>query len=443
MAQSLPFFQLGVDATERYPAQFISDWRALPETPGIVVITDSAEQDALLEAMHRSQRFWQWRIYVSQPSALSAALSDGAHIPDNLESVWQDHRQYLAAIKNGESEPLLAWLWLDDERELQPVRDASSRGIYRYPLLEAYNEERATPYHALLQLTQRGYLVQGELVDKVRFCPSCQSGHLNYVETCPHCKGLDIRHEHSLHCFTCGHVADQEAFTRSGKLVCPNCLTQLRHIGVDYDRPLETYVCQSCKHRFSEAQTKARCLSCDTFSAPNTLIARQIYRFDTGMQTASLLRNGQTFQIPALSLNHLVDAPFLLSLLPWINKLARRHQQQHLILALHLPGLENYGQKHGELKTLSLTEHLSERLNGLLRDTDLCCQYTLDTLLLLMPQTPQAALGRLQEKITELASLIEVDDFTLQVYAWTLPDELMTDDAANWLVMKMSGQVDD
>lgn len=438
MTYPVPIFQLGNTPDPRYSATLISDWQQLPDEAGVLIITDIEQQDAQLEALHRSQRFWRWRIYTSQPSAFSSALSDGDQIPEDLDAVWQAHLSSLSAIKEGNVYPMLAWLWLDEKRRLLPVRQPSLAAIYRYPLLEAYSEDGAAPSRALLQMTQRGYLEEGDLVDKVRYCPVCQSGHINYVETCPSCHGIDIVPEQSLHCFTCGHVAGQDTFTRSGKLICPNCLTQLRHIGVDYDRPLENFACNSCHYRFTDAETKARCMTCDTYSLPNELIARQIYQYDTGPQTSSLLRRGHTFQVPVLSLNALVDTPFLFSLLPWLNKLAKRHQQPHLILALHLPGLEGYSQHHGELKMLDLTEQLSERLNGMLRDTDICCQYLPDTLLLVMPNTPESALGVLQQKIENLASLIETEDFTLRVYAWSLPDEALSEDAASWLAFKMN-----
>ena len=117
--------------------------------------------------------------------------------------------------------------------------------------------------HSWLQQKQQENLLEaGELLDRLRQCPSCSSSRLNYVDVCPECHALDIVREPSLHCFVCGHVGPQQAFLKGDALVCPNCLSQLRHIGSDYDRPLENYRCRSCGAFFVDAEVDVRCIDC-------------------------------------------------------------------------------------------------------------------------------------------------------------------------------------
>ena len=41
--------------------------------------------------------------------------------------------------------------------------------------------------------------------------------------------------------------ARRRTFLSSGALACPKCTTRLRHIGADYDRPLENHTCNVCR----------------------------------------------------------------------------------------------------------------------------------------------------------------------------------------------------
>ncbi|MFD2883408.1 hypothetical protein ACFS4T_13870 [Pseudomonas lini] len=132
-----------------------------------------------------------------------------------------------------------------------PCATPKSPQHYRYPLLEALADaEQVNPFVWLSLMVQHDWLEEGVLVDRVRLCSDCGSGRLNYIDVCAECQAMDISRQPSLHCFTCGHVGHQESFLKDGLLLCPNCLNRLRHIGSDYDRPLENYRCRSCQAFF-------------------------------------------------------------------------------------------------------------------------------------------------------------------------------------------------
>ena len=58
----------------------------------------------------------------------------------------------------------------------------------------------------------------------------------------------------------------------SGTIVCPKCHTHLRHIGSDYDRPIENYRCQSCSQSFVEGDVQVRCAMCENEMKPGDLV---------------------------------------------------------------------------------------------------------------------------------------------------------------------------
>ncbi|WP_087016409.1 diguanylate cyclase [Thaumasiovibrio subtropicus] len=401
---------------------------------GILVIDlPTVQQDKVLLQLHRSGGYWAWQVYTVESSPLSDALSDGLWSEQDWQTRWDYHQQRLALIHEGEDDKMMAWLWLNPSRRLLPHYVRDSLSIYQYPLLSAYMGESDSPYGFLVQEVKNERLEEDELLDKIRLCSHCHSGHVNYLETCPSCHSADITEKVSLHCFTCGHVDLQSHFTRKGKIECPNCLTKLRHIGVDYDRPLEVYECRQCGHNFVEAETKARCMECHSLQDIHQLIARNIFTYKAGEQTNQMMRHGHVLTIPELSLKGRVERHYFSQLLVWLNTLARRHDQAHLLIGLYFPGLKEYGYHFGELKLFQLIDQITERFNGLLRDTDLCCQYHNDMMFLLMPMTEMANMHVLQGKIEQIADLIEDEEFTMLVSAWALPNEECGHDVVNWL----------
>lgn len=394
------------------------------------------EQDHALSYLHASSVVWNGLVYVLENSRLSDYLSDGIWSASHIEH-WHLHQTKLALIKEEPSDKLLAWLWLGHHRRLKPFCDSSKPTLYSYPLLDCYFGEEQTPYNYLHQEKEKGYLDKESTVDRIRQCPACHSGHQNYIETCPSCKSTDIEEMLSLHCFTCGHVAKQEQFTRRGKLECPTCLTQLRHIGVDYDRPLENYKCLDCDLHFSESIVRVRCLSCCSNNEVNDLIMRRIDAFKAGEEVKHLMVTGRRRNTNQLVLDGLVDDNSFHYVLVWINKLAIRHQQQHIVLGMKLSGVELFSQQYGELKLLQLMDKIAGGLNAMLRDTDICCQYRTDMVLILMPMTDVDSLPVLESKVQQIGNKIESELITLDVHVWPLPDSDLNDRASQWLIDKL------
>lgn len=218
---------------------------------------------------------------------LAEALADG-HAPtegSQVEQRWQHWQrrweQLPAASKHGD--PLWRidrWLLLRPEAWIQPIRNPSDRNHYSYPLLDVLLQQPVADQLTLLEKQWlSGHYERGPLVDRIRSCQECNSSHLNYVDVCSQCRSLEIARQPCLHCFTCGHVNRQQQFRHEDGLRCPNCLTNLRHIGTDYDRPLENYQCQSCHNLFIDAAVEARCLNCGHRHETDELRIREIRPF--------------------------------------------------------------------------------------------------------------------------------------------------------------------
>ena len=329
---------------------------------GILCINldDPNNQEETLNALFNHPKFWSWSIFVMHSTPYSECVTDGVFNEQNAYEHWQNTKLKLRKLPDiGSIEPLIGWLGINRQRRIKPIKSLASPTIYRYPIIEALYPELYSAYRFVVAETKREMLETEVLIDRIRVCKQCNGGHLNYVEVCPNCKSIDIDVQTSLHCFTCGHVGEQQSFLRKGKLECPKCTTQLRHIGVDYDRPLETHICHNCSHLFVEAETISQCLSCGAQTDIAELIVQKIYQLKLGQLGEYVYQHGKMLQAPELSIKGKVDASYFENILLWLNKVALRHQEEHLLLSMYLPRLEEYSNLYGDSKLFALLDQIT------------------------------------------------------------------------------------
>lgn len=343
-------------------------------------------------------------------------------------------------------ERVLAWLWSRPRQRIEPEKDPGSRTIYRYPLISVMASDEPVNDIIWLRLMQeQGWLTPGELVDRIRLCRSCDSARLNYVDVCPQCNALDIARQPALHCFTCGHVGPQEHFLKDDVMICPNCLTRLRHIGSDYDRPLENYRCQACQSFFVDADVEARCIDCDEHHQPDDLKVREIRPYsltETGRlrcrQGLSEADAGDWFG----RLN-LIKPEAFRGLLNWQIQQSRRYANTPHG-SLMLLRFTNLRESLSDNRALTLVDGLIERIQEAIRETDRCTRTHEEQLWLLLPSTDQIGMRQLQQRLSSLIQgFHEQDDvnFDIRVAGFTIPSDLLSQEDARLLMARLSGEV--
>ena len=406
------------------PACFILN----PESP--------QQQDELLIRIRQHPRWFAFPVLTLQPSPLSAHLSDGL-VPDDLLIRTEQFEQRYQILKvdpdKGLTERLLTYLWLWQGRALMAKPHPESSRLYDYPLAALWVDQDNELFPWLHSLEREGLIEGTTLVDRVRYCSVCHSGHLNYVESCPECGSIDVAAESALHCFACGHVAAQTDFLHSGHLSCPNCLSQLRHIGVDYDRPLENYRCHSCNALFVDGSVKVRCLEAGHEQTPEQLVVRSIRHYKLTDSGVMYMRNGALRDlIPEWVGGHVAEEHFYWLLL-WQNKLAIRHQGSHLVVALHFVDLASVIYQLGEAEAITRLDTLTQRLRSVLRITDVCCHYRDDILLFFLPNTLANHVSVITNKLISLGREQITTHLSLDFRLRPLPDPTLDNDAAIWI----------
>lgn len=83
-----------------------------------------------------------------------------------------------------------------------------------------------------------------------------------------------------IHHFRCANISPEASYLQDGKLICPKCRHELKHIGVDYDRPASMYYCKENNMHFSAPEVKGLCANCHKISDLSQLIKRRLHRLD-------------------------------------------------------------------------------------------------------------------------------------------------------------------
>jgi GGDEF domain-containing protein len=307
-------------------------------------------------------------------------------------------------LEQGQDFRLLGYLHARPDFVLTTDRHWRHQGVHTYPLAHMLADPNAPIDRWIANLEDRRYLERVELLDRLRLCPKCGGCHHNFVDACPHSRSIDIVQKPFLHCFTCGHVAPEEKFLSSGALVCPNCLARLRHIGADYDRPLENHVCNDCDQTFAEPLVIARCLSCGAENDPESLIPRQVYSYRLGERGVLAARTGSLEDIYALfdNLNY-IRPQFFESLVDWLMAICRRHPEERFsLVGIRFRNMLELTDRIGKYRTAELVDEFALRLREAIRRTDLTTRTSRHTLWILLPKTDCPACRILVDRFEDI-----------------------------------------
>lgn len=380
-------------------------------------------------------------------------LSDGP-IPTDPEQIlpaWRLMTERMDMFNKGQAperfeERVLAWLWSRPSSTLTASRDVRHPQFYKYPLLDSMAAgEQVNDMVWLKLMTEQGWLEPGELLDRIRLCRGCNSGRLNYVDVCPSCNALEIIRQPSLHCFTCGHVAPQEHFLKEGMMICPNCLSRLRHIGSDYDRPLENYRCQSCQAFFVDANVEARCLDCDEHHNPEELKVREIRQFQMTENGRLRCRQGfaENAEASYFGRLNLIPPKAFQTLLDWQIQQGRRYRDTP-DGSLLLVRFVNLNEALNSARGMTLLDSLIDRLQEAVRETDRCTRTREDLVWLLLPHTDRDGMNVLWRRLSELTQQFRENDelrIEVRLAGYTLPEQLLAQEDAQLLMARLMGEV--
>lgn len=151
-----------------------------------------------------------------------------------------------------------------------------------------------------LEALYAGDYLERVFIERLSYCPSCDSHAINVHEGCLSCGSSHLTQFRALFHFRCGFVGPVSAFKEERKgLRCPKCNRLLADLGTDHDSPGNYFRCLSCVSMFQLPEMGARCLSCGARFRSNEvgqIAHRDVFGYRLSSLGRAALREGRIFE---------------------------------------------------------------------------------------------------------------------------------------------------
>jgi hypothetical protein len=374
------------------------------EQPDLLLLLPSASSTALAEAL-ASRRCW-----------LKPVMAFGAPHPRadyyaadcNVSTLTEGLRQLSELLVTLESQtdyrhssdrlPLTV-LALANSRQttLSASWDSASPQLIEYPLLCGIDH----PLAILETLADLDLLVP-QPFQRLHQCSQCESSRVNAREECPSCHSCFIEEAALVHHYSCGYLAPETEFFEGRQLVCPKCHKEMRHYGVDYDKPDTQYLCSACKETHPDPEVGFLCVDCGHHTPGASISTIDRYHYQLSADGARALQSGllpnAAISDYVLNLNAYYSPREFLMLSQQSKRVAERYKRQLSGISLKITNIEELKVAIGRQTMSKSFVLLSEIIAQNLRDTDLLTSREQD-IYMVLPETDAENVGLLVDRL--------------------------------------------
>jgi hypothetical protein len=288
---------------------------------------------------------------------------------------------------------LLRYLATRETETLEPRRCPTAIKGYDIPLASLILGVRSGEEFPVLDQMTALDLFRRHFHDRIHTCPHCGHFAINFREVCPSCRSVHLNVVDTIHHYRCGHVAPEADFHQREELVCRKCNRRLRHVGVDYDRPNQVFVCADCETQSPEPEVECLSLQCGRLFSPESARKLDVYSYEITGQGAAVAERGA---LPAGGLTemlhetlHTVREDTFEQLVHSARNLADRYQRPYSLVRFSVMEQEELAERDGAKDLLNTLHALVEVLRGILRETDVICPEDEAAFRVLFLETPR------------------------------------------------------
>jgi len=343
--------------------------------------------------------------YTGDPS--DAALAAGMH--ERLAPILHRLRSVpFRAAREDRAELTILRLAYSRNVAIEAAFDPTSHSLIEYPLLGRTGMHRARLEGlATLELLRRQHFTRTHL------CIRCDSARLHAFEACPGCGSADLFEASIVHHYRCGWQEPEPLFVKDHALICPKCRRELRHYGVDYDKPGTVMVCRACNQANSEPAVCFACLDCMHVMPAREARTLDWYHYELTEEGLQALREGR---IPRFNFGaHLSGHPRAFALRDFrllareCVRVARRYKRPFAIGTLSFSNASTLRQHHGATKADQGFRRALDTIVEALRDSDFIGAEGGQSIFIGFPETTEkdahTILDRLSARIKEVTGL--------------------------------------
>ncbi len=222
--------------------------------------------------------------------------------------------------------------------------------------------------------------------------------------------------------------AEEKKFLEGRTLVCPKCHKELRHYGVDYDKPGTLFVCGDCGSTSPEPAVGFLCVDCGGHCKGDVIETRQWFNYDITPDGVSAIQNGL---LPHSSLESVLEvnrAAYsrrdFYTVLKFYSSVASRYDRPLSIWALTIKNVDALKAKIGGRGLSQVFLLVSDVIALSLRKCDAIAAAG-ETLFALLPETDPHLTDMLVERLRQQVSAQIAVDVELDAETFG-PDEIGT-----------------
>lgn len=357
-------------------------------------------------------------------------------IPETINDINQIHLK-TAQLESSTSnsfeiqlfKKVLNFMFTRETNTFTPYPDILSSIGYCYPTIsvnfETFEEAKVLE---LLEWAEKENLIWPDFLDRVYLCSNCKNGHLSYREICPNCDSANMRSEDLVHHFPCGYIGAISDFKNNVDTVlnCPKCTKNLRHIGVDYDKPSIINHCQNCNEVFQDYLVKAKCAHCKTDTDVQFLLSKNINVY-------KLTKKGRTAAVGGISASDFQLSNEIFGTVNLKTFATMMHYEQERIknnallnanvVVIYIENIFDLYRKIGKSKERELLAEFVNIVRDNITPADFICINNPSVLSVCINDVPlvnaELMVSKITEKLNELVSN-NFDGFALNVFTQTV-----------------------
>jgi hypothetical protein len=241
--------------------------------------------------------------------------------------------------------------------------------------------------------------------DRIYLCTNCHTGFMSFREVCPKCASSNSESQDIIHHFRCGYVAPLSDYSNAidDQMNCPKCNKQLRHIGVDYDKPSVLHSCRNCGHKYQDFVVKAKCVSCSFDNEVDQLVYHEVKSLEITKKGELVATHGYVSTSKDLEeIIGTVKMDVFRTMLRYEIERLKQTEGHSNIAGVFISNAGEFYSKIGSSMERALLKDLVEVIRGNIRTSDMITFKDSSTLLLSMNDIPQKVGENIMEEIVQL-----------------------------------------
>ena len=321
----------------------------------------------------------------------------------------------------------------DKVDKLAPEYNMASLSGYGYPYAaEFFGTTDGSELNHLSFMVDRGCFIK-KFFDKILVCPYCNHHDISVREVSPSNNSADISMVEIIHHFRCGYVGAEQEFKRDVRYICPKCEMELRQIGVDYDKPGQTYVCNETGEKFTEPKVYCQCRNCQKFFDVDSAVRQDIFSYtltDRGKEAAGAGR------FVELNLEQaLIDQEMNLYNLRYFRKRlademerSKDFKRPFSLSLISISGFDRLIKDRGATEVGNILKEIARILKENMKAVDISARYEKNAFITLLLETDKKTSEKLAKLIKEKIDALRKKDLNIHLAVASYPEDATTED---------------